>query len=294
MIKYRDINIFSKSLVVMGLFFYFLDYIFDGVVSASISLTPLLVIENLDVWRTALYPFAVGTIEGVVLFAFTFFMIAPKLENLIGSLRFPIWLFLITLLQGFVMILTFWGTSHTLSGMEGISIFILVLFALLHPKEKINFFGGNIRAYLLAIVLGASWIGAKSIRFDMAGAEDIATSVFSAIFGTFVSVLTFFQIKVSERAYRRKKLREAAGSEYKMPEPEELSMALLSGNKFRKNYHNMQADMIDEEEGRVLSEDPDENEEKLNEILDKINSDGKNSLTRFENRFLDEYSKTLK
>jgi hypothetical protein len=72
-----------------------------------------------------------------------------------------------------------------------------------------------------------------------------------------------------------------------IPEPEEYSHAYASGAEQRR-FRNSEIDDYPMYEPEIdLSED------RLNEILDKINELGKESLSPDELRFLKEYSKTL-
>ena len=86
---------------------------------------------------------------------------------------------------------------------------------------------------------------------------------------------------------RRQKNFTADLSQYEIPDPDQLSMALISQKEKKKYYHQEQEEMNHYEFEENLSED------RLNEILEKINETGKESLSNEELRFLDEYSKNL-
>ncbi|HPP40321.1 MAG TPA: hypothetical protein PK498_08525, partial [Candidatus Kapabacteria bacterium] len=74
-----------------------------------------------------------------------------------------------------------------------------------------------------------------------------------------------------------------------IPEPEEIVAARkISNVNISQIYHKYEEDYCE------LSDNEEENEEKLNQILDKINEKGKESLSYYEKKFLNEYSKRIK
>ncbi len=77
-----------------------------------------------------------------------------------------------------------------------------------------------------------------------------------------------------------------------MPTYEEISMAIHANTDF-KRFINKSLKNNQHVVSPKIGENPVENEEQLNIILDKIIIDGKDSLSKEEIIFLEEYSRSL-
>jgi membrane associated rhomboid family serine protease len=286
-------SIFSKLFLIIIGIVYFLNYIYSNTLPDLFSLTPITVIRNLSLWKLLSFPFAPGGVESVIFFGFVFYFISTKLESYIEGLRYPLWLFLLTLLQGCILTLVFINSDVVISGMDGISFYVLVVYSLLRSKDKINFLNFPPMPVLaFAMLLGFLWFGLKLVNFSTTGNESsFLSAIGSSLFGITAGLVHYLQIRLSGYS-QSKNEKSGTDNQVKLPSPEELSVAHTSNARLRKFYQHQNADYLDNSTD-ILSEDMEENEEKLNEILDKITSMGKESLTNSEKRFLEEYSKRI-
>lgn len=134
------------------------------------------------------------------------------------------------------------------------------------------------------------WFGIKIIGVTSGTNTQFVPQFSSAIFGITMGALIYLQIRLANR--RRKDYSEVVyGIPSEFPKHEEL-MAVLSKSMSKKQNKKFEDDP-DDDYYPILSEDSEENEDKLNEILDKIAESGKNSLSPYEIKFLEEYSRQL-
>jgi len=190
------------------------------------------------------------------------------------------------------MTLIFWRSDVVIAGMEAVSFFVLTLFMFLKPKSIVEFMKfPPLSTVLFTCAMVFIWFGIKIIGVTSGTNTQFVPQFSSALFGITLGSLIYLQIRLANSHRRRNRL-DRYDNDLKVPQPEELSMALISNTKLKKQYKNIEEES-DDELYSLLSEDPAENEEKLNEILDKIADTGKDSLSPFENKFLEEYSRQL-
>lgn len=289
---FRQIKIFSKSVLLTALAFYFLDYLFDGFFYNIFVLNPVKLIGEFEYWRLFTFPFAYSTNEAFFLFIATFFFISENLEDILRQTLYPALLMLLTVLQGISMSLLFWQKDINISGMEGLSFFIIVFFLVLNPKSKIQIFEFRpIPSVLFALSIIFIWSLVKIFHIYQVGFENIDVTITSAGFGIITGMMTSAQIKYIQKVQKQKIRDKAEGLQ--IPKPEEYSYAMMSGNKYQQYNSPSHDNYTDPFSGSLISEDPEINEETLNSILDKINEKGKEQLSPSEIKFLDEYSKML-
>lgn len=287
---FRHIKIFSKSVIVTVGIFYFLNFIFDGLINEYFALNPAKLLTDFEYWRLFTFPFAFSSGEALFLFLATFFFISENLEDILRQTLYPLLLMLLTVLQGIVMTLLYWRDDVNIAGMEGLSFFVIIFFLVLNPKSKIQIMDFKaIPSVLFALGIVFIWSLVKIYNMFTAGFSNVDISMALAAFGIISAMMTSLQIKITQKN-REKRLLKAT-EELKVPKAEELSYALFSGKNLRKyESEDPFEELGDEFEPSLLSDNPDENEETLNAILDKINSDGKESLEQSEIKFLEEYS----
>ncbi len=276
---------FSQKFVIMILFIYALDFIMDGKLSELFYLNPAQVVGDLEAWRLFTFPLAPGHIENVFLFGVTFTILGPKIESVIEGIYYPIILFLMACLLGTVITLGFWGDSLIFTGMTGLSFFVMSLFLYLNAEKKIIVLNSRpVRSFILVSLILLSWISSIVIRALLTNTVFLISELSLAGFGIISASLIYLQI------YLVKRKKRGVGSEFDgldIPDPEQLSMALISQQE-QKKYNRGESD-----ENIVQENEPVLNEDRLNQILDKINETGKESLSPEEIRFLKDYSKNL-
>ncbi len=292
MFSYKNISIFSKSFLILVAIVYFADFISGGYLTNIFALNPLAIVNNLELWRFVSFPLSAGSSEAILLFSFTFFYISSRLEILVDKLRYPIWLFTLVFLQGIVLTLIFWKSNINIAGMEGISIFVLTFYTLIQPKSKIEVLKFKpVPIFIFSLNLLIFWSLFKIISFMGGYTNSILPSVASSIFGLTFAILIYTQIKISHKIFKNKYPNET--NTYSVPAPEELSVAMMSSSKSRRQYQSQREEYKEDDYIYKLSNDPIENEEKLNILLDKIFLHGKDSLSFMELKFLKDYSNKI-
>lgn len=276
---------FSKVLLLAAGLVFALNLIIGNSVSESIALNPNYIIGHWQLWRLLTFPFAAVSAESVLLFAIVFVFIGRRLEEMLNKMLFPVLLFFVSILQGLVLTLVFWNQNIFVGGMEGISIFALSLFTFLKPKEKISLL--NYKAVSFSLFLFALWSFVKV--YDFYHYHDVSaalSSVAVSVFGISSGFITYLQIKlIQKKMALRSKPKERHIS---VPQPDEMKFAEIAS--IGKKLYNL-TELP--EERYILSDDKQQNEDMLNEILDKITESGKASLSIDEVKFLDEYSNKL-
>lgn len=293
MFKNRNINLFSKNLLFFTGSIYILNYLLKGLLSEIFLFDPVAITKDFEYWRFLTYPFSTGTMEGVLLFALSFYVISTKLEEVFKKSYYPLLLLLLITLQSivFTLVYIFTGIQINVSGMEGISLFVLTLFVLLRPNEKVAFLNFPILSTtVFSLMLFFVWAGLKYYNITINNEPETASAIAVSIYGIGGAVIMFLQIRALQILIRRR-IKEKKSEAKVLKQEEEPSYAFMSQNKL-KNYYQ-ESDSNDEYD-IVLSDNPEENEQILNGILDKINNFGSDAISNPEKRFLEEYSKSLK
>lgn len=262
-----------------------LNYLFDGVIADVLAMNPDLVLKQWEFWRLVSFPFAANSLEGILLFGFTFSIVGPKVEQYIGRYIFPFVVSLLILLQGIILTLLFWKENIAMGGMEGISFFVLTLYSLLYFGNKADFSSFRpSKARMLVSLVAFAWISVLLARSYITGnMELLITSSASATIGIITGSLLFIQLRMLKRATKNKR---NEFPDLDIPKPEELSMAMIAQRERRK-YQNELDDFRYHDHEFTFTED------RLNEILDKINEQGKDSLSVHELEYLKEYSRQI-
>lgn len=278
-----DKIIFSKKILLFTGLIYLIDYFSGGYLSEILALKSQSVIHNFEFWRIFSFVFAPGQIEGLLLFAFAFFVIAPKLEELIKKEFFLLFMFVLILLQGTIHTIVSWDKNIILSGFEGVSIFVLVLYTLLNLKQKIKFLMlPQISIITLTLLTLVAWITLKYLSYKAYGLNILLAGVSSFSFGTVMGILTIFQLRIVKTLLYRKNIIQRKVIE----KPLEEKMKVLN-QSVKESYDGELYDDFNEYIANDLTE------QRLNEILDKINENGTESLSSSEIQFLEEYAKSI-
>jgi len=141
---------------------------------------------------------------------------------------------------------------------------------------------------VFSLVLFFVWAGLKYHNITVNFEPELESSIAIAIYGATSALVMFFQIRLLQTLIRRR-IRDR-NKEIKVPQQEEPSYAFMSQSKLKKYYQENES----HEEEPILTNDPQENEQILNEILEKIHKNGSDSITLTEKRFLEEYSKHIR
>lgn len=276
----------SQKIGVITLLLYGIDFLFDGKISASLILNTSMVIYNFEFWRLFSFPFAHSGSESIFLMAFALIYVSPKVELSIRNRFYHLILFLLVCLEGTIFTLFYHNQFSILAGATGISFFIMSIFVMLNLNKRFMAYRKKpVRIILMISAAALTWVSVISLRALLIGMEPAYTELASAGFGIVSAALIYTQIILLDQ---RKRFRLKTRNQMQaIPEPEEYTHAYATGSEQRR-YVNREID-----EYPIYEEESDLSEDRLNEILDKINEYGKESLSPDEIRFLKEYSKSL-
>lgn len=229
-----------------------------------------------------------GSGASLFLTIFALWYFSHKIERMIKSLLFPVIFILMVAFIGVLYSLIFWSSSTAgLLGLEAVSIYTISLILFLRPKQEITLIPGiKSPAYIISSAILLIWITWNLFSYFTSGVNQILLNMaFNSGFGLLFALLSFLQIKAFNKHIERNVSKTL--KDINLPSPEELSMAIMTNSRMKKLYSQQEDLSIS------LSADPDENEDRMNEILEKIAENGKDSLSVEEIRFLEDYSKTL-
>jgi membrane associated rhomboid family serine protease len=284
----RQTGNFSKVFLIVTLCLYFINFLMGWKLNELFVLNPTLIVHKFEFWRIVTYPFIPGSAEGAALFFITFALFAPRLEEILGSILFSTVLFLLLCLHGILHTLIFWQSFIPLSGMEGLSMYVMSLFILLNIQNRLKIFRlPPLKSYIAPTILFIMWGGYKLFRVFEIGSVDIKSFLSVASFGLGSALMTYMQIRLAQKINYRRHRNEP---DLTVPKPEELQQAVISKSEMNiKKYH------YNADEERIIkpSGNREIDEERLNIILDKMNEKGRDSLSPEELNFLREYSKFL-
>jgi len=259
----------------------------NGAIDHFFLLQPSTVLEKMELWRMFTFAFSPGTLEGIVLFVITFYLFAPRLEENFNKHLFAGIIFLVICMQGTLSTMIFWKLPIEIKGMEGLSFFVLTLFAAFNANKQIIIWRfPSVRAYVFVFLIAFGWGLVVGIHTLIAGHDIILTAVSSALIGLTSGLLVYLQMRLVKNI-RTSLPRDSAGIP-EIPKPAELRMAIIKEieNRDRQDRYN-DVPYYDQDYSIPLTE------ENLNLILDKISVNGKESLTIAEEKFLEDYAKIL-
>lgn len=279
-------NIYSRKLLLVISLVYFLNYLMDNRLSKLFSLDSSVLLGNSEVWRLFTFPLAFGSLEGFLLFAFTFYFIAPRLET---RLRQGILLMIlppVVFLQGIVHTIIFWNYSIPMTGFEGASFLILTLFTLIEPNQRIKFWVmPTYKMIYLSLAVIIIWASVKFYLSFYQGNVIMLQAASAAGYGVIAAVVVFVKLLLLRKLLGRRNYPRK--DEISNIRNESDSIPVLS-EAVAESYQRKQI--------RSIFEDIDDielNEQNLNLILDKIIEHGKDSLSYQEIKFLEKYSNKI-
>jgi len=290
-IKYIS-TMFTWKLISIVIFLHLIDIAFAGQMSYYLALNPYSAIEGAEFWRVVTYPFAQGNTASLLLFLMTFTFFGTKVELNLGGKLFSLYLFLITIFAGTLNSVLFYDTQITFQGMDILSFFLMGMFLFLNPKIKIQFFNiTQVSGVVLSALFLMIWFGTNILE-----GFQFEKQTFFALFSLPIIAITMsFLISII--------LKFRFSSDYNYSFNDEDRSFLKEDNRYESDDDDLHLELITKElrkksenrneEKVILTNDPQINEDKMNEILDKILEQGKDSLSTNEKRFMTEYSKYL-
>jgi hypothetical protein len=215
---------------------------------------------------------------------FTFYYIFPRLEDYLRGITIFALLAPLIILHGLIHTLAFWDSPIPFTGMEGVSIYLLALTTLFKKDTKIKLpVAKPVKLSVVSAVVVSLWTLIKAIPYVFYDTTLSIELLSGGLFGITFGALTYFQFKFFKKFFKK----EIYVPPLVIPKPEELKMAMIAQTKANQQRRAVQQETYTTAE-KALSR-----EERLDQILDKINDSGKDSLTDDENRFLIDYSNDI-
>jgi len=284
MFEQEHIKSISFRLLLIAGFIYVTDIFVQGKISSVLALQPYLILEKMELWRLITFPFARGTVESTMLFLLVFYLYGPKLEEILNRTLFSLILILVTILQGTILTLVFWKSPAMLSGMEGISFFVMLLYTFFKKGKRVYIWLFKpVKTSVLTMIIFIGWgtaLLSHSLLND--GYSILIKGVLSAFIGFTAAGVSFMQIRTTKNLIKAR----LAERGLEIPKPEELTPALIEQNELRKYAQSLRDEPTYYGQIKYTVD-------RLNEILDKIIAHGKESLSPEERRYLEGYSKNV-
>lgn len=260
-----------------------------------LSLNPFLIQSQSEIWRIFTFSFVDTSLISIIIFGITILLFIPQLIQYFSRFHIASLLLLLLLLQGAMQLLIFWGKDITFLGFSSLASFLLVLTAMIYPRNKVKF-AKNIKFKNLHIIL---------ILFSfyfISGIEHLSTNdtsdAIAFLFPLLVGISTAFGIVLQIFIFKK----------YFLPKRQARSIAEIAEllTHARESMRKLETSLVDETVGvgafqsekklrysLELSDDDEENEMNLNRILDKIIEYGKDSITEEEAQFLQKFSRNI-
>ncbi len=264
----------------------FLNLITKGYLFSQMYLSAGSLIPNGEVWRLITFPFTFNYLSELFLLLAVFPLISYRIESIINSKLYGVFILLVTWIFGLSLIGLFNKSTMPFSGLEMVSCMMLVFYTIYKPQEIIHRSIPNIKIWMYSIVVFSFWTALNLFIVKRYGLEGLILPISSLIVGSTLGLFTFIQIKIKKSKQNKEMMAlKAASSEHI---DKFMEMAYINERK-ASNYANSESDS----HLSLLSDNSSENEEILNVILDKINLYGKEGLNSKEIKFLNELSKHL-
>lgn len=280
---------FSRLFLVFFLLSHIVIYFLGSKVYEFLALNPKMLVYDLEIWRLFTYPFVSLSIAEVILFAFAFWFIGPKVESTFHENYFPIVLVAYIPFQGLIVTGLFAREKFYLVGTEGLSFFILTLYFLIYLRIVNQYEPISIRSMIQTAFIVVFWIMAATVDSFIYQRSTLVNSFAFAMSGILVGLMTYLQVKsftadMLSRRYQRYQEFKKRLDEFEKLELEEKNIETKVDN-LEEQLFSLAGKYIEQYAFT---------EERLNQILDKMNERGKESLTKEELQFLREYSKRVK
>ena len=289
-------RIFSTNnlIVIFFTLFYGINMLLGFRMNAFLALDPQLVLSKFQFWRLFTFPLCTTETESILLFIFMYGIVAVRVENFFKIINFKIVLPILFLLEGILFTFAYQNIPAVLTGADAGSFAIMTILVMVYRKKTI--FPELIRLKktitfsLLFLVL---WVAAFAFKTEVLAVPGITESVTCGLLcGIFAAIVCMIKIN-SEIKYRMLffiRLKEKEAEEKVAAEERRLQETLQQ----RREAPIIETDEEDKDSMLSKMPAPEDKEEKLNRLLDKISASGTDALTDEEKNFLTEYSKYIK
>lgn len=278
-----------RLVFIIGALIFIIDGFTDDYISEFLTINTFRIIKSFEMWRFFTFPLSFGILSNLILSFLTLVFITPTLRKQINTGVLDFTLFVNLLLLGLVMFITqFTNRDIQYYGIEGLCLYILTYYGLINKSKYFRFFKSiKIPKFYLPLSISFIWLSATGLIF-LINDVNINIYVFApTIYGVSTGFIAYFILRSEIRdvkSHSKQKL-ENPQQNFIIDERELSPAYIFSDNLMKKQP------LKEIKKRYYFTKDSTTNEFFLNEILEKINTHGKDSLTEEEINFLNEYSK---
>jgi membrane associated rhomboid family serine protease len=283
--------------------FYFVNAIgLHGALTGVLALIPSETIGKWQYWRFLTYPFAIVG-WSILPASIVLYFFAPEVEQILSTRRFVLTLLMFTVLHAVVYTPLLLFANAPLAGPQSLALMVLTMYVYLYPSGEAMLFGMlPLRAsVLLALIIGIALIEplASPPVSPLAYIHVLADELFGVMCGFMFAYLYFGRasdesvFSFSSKLPSRKQSPPAPRRTPSQSQNQNQNVTASVG------FSPLEPASLDEQHTRpepyyqASTDDNGLDEERLNEILDKISASGQSSLTNTERQFLKDYANKL-
>lgn len=283
----------SQRLLLVISFGYLAHILSNGASTSWLQLLPSLILQ--EPWRILTYPLGVSNGFEMFSFGFTFYFLSTYLERIFTSKKIIILFSSLLIAQAFIHYTFFHNPNIPLHGVTVFTSFTLAIISFTFPRIPVPIFGFfslrllHLSCILLLISLIPNILSLSSNINSSILFQILTQHGLSLLSGVFVAFYT---------SYKRLALSVVSNQQYIQEQPYTPSKFQVfqetsqEESVFVSRYQLANASERSAHPEEVSIEFMDE-ESRLNQILDKISVQGKDSLSEVEVKFLEDYSKKL-
>lgn len=278
-----------RIIAIISAVIFLVDSFLNGAIANFLVVDAEMLTNKMQLWRFATYPFIYGNIANAFIGFIALYYLAPQIKKQLNKGVFDFsFSFAIFFIGMILFMLNFNSPNTPVFGIEALSAFVLSLYALFNRQKDKRFFKSirlNRTAFPIFILAGWSALYLLETGAMGFGNDLISPSPAMLGIGFLTGFLGYFILKNETKEFDLNRFQA-----YKIPERKDLepTPALIDTYKSME----MQKPKTQEELISFSEEDPEQNEEILDDILDKINERGFESLTEEEREFLNIYAKS--
>jgi membrane associated rhomboid family serine protease len=279
-----------RILLTLGVL-YFVNIALRGMLTQWLALMPFSSVGAGQYWRFISYPLATSGFWEMLSTSAVFYFFAPEVERIISARRLLLVLGIFIVVHAVVFAPLLMFTKTTLAGTSAISLFVLTMYVYLYPSGEVSLFGIiPMRATMLLCLMFVVAIASSVMSFSLnpaAIAHAFANEGFGIFFGFLFSHLYYGRLSSGGFALlKRQPKQQAPTRRASTPSPASVT-GRTSIAQTQETERRIMPSHADDDELAPLDED------RLNEILDKISAKGQASLTGEEQKFLKDYATRL-
>jgi membrane associated rhomboid family serine protease len=288
MLFWRLLPTSHRILLVFGTLYFVNVVALHGYLSSLFALVPSETLNKWQYWRVLTYPLAIDSFWSIITASAVFYFFAPEVEHILSTRKFVTALALFGITHAAVYIPIMWSSNLALAGPTAASLFVLTLYTYIYPSGELSLFGlFSLRAKILlaGMVVISLLMPLFSQPMNPIGFIHVFADELFGVFSGFLFAYLYFGSRSDDSFTLTRKQPQAA--------PRRTATSTASA------FPTLQSTAHDEERSLSLPiiDTSDDNtyldEDRLNEILDKITEKGQGSLTSAERKFLQDYAKKL-